>query len=61
MMYYILRLADAKSFNKVFAPIEKFLDVTMTENMEQLTHVDVTVLNSFDSLDVNATSSATYS
>ena len=34
MMYYILRLADSKSFNKVFSPIEKFLDVTMTENMQ---------------------------
>jgi len=36
MMYYILRLSDAKSFNNVFSPIEKFLDVTMTENMQQI-------------------------
>lgn len=36
MMYYILRLSDAKSFNNIFSPIEKFLDVTMTENMQQI-------------------------
>lgn len=34
MMFYILRLADFKSFNKIFSPIEMFLDVTMTENMQ---------------------------
>ena len=40
MMYYILRLADARSFNDVFTPIEKFLDVTMTENMQLISTKD---------------------
>jgi hypothetical protein len=32
MMFYIIRLADYKSFNLVLAPIENFLDVGVTEN-----------------------------
>lgn len=39
MMYYILRLADAKSFNSAFSIIERFLDVTMNENGVQLTGI----------------------
>lgn len=32
MMYYIVRLADAKSFNRAFSIIENFLDISMNEN-----------------------------
>ena len=36
MMYYILRLADAESFNRVFNIIEGFLDVTKNEHGVQV-------------------------
>lgn len=36
MMYYIVRLADATSFNKVFGLIENFIDVTKNENGVQI-------------------------
>lgn len=39
MMYYIVRLADMQSFNKVFGIFENFLDVTKNENEVQITSV----------------------
>jgi hypothetical protein len=39
MMYYVLRLADAKSFNQVFSFIENFLDVTANEDGVQIKSV----------------------
>jgi len=36
MMFYIIRLADYKSFNLVLAPIENFLDVGVTENKQRV-------------------------
>jgi hypothetical protein len=56
MMYYILRLSDAKSFNDVFSPIEKFLDVTMTENMQQISSEnEITQAASSDGATYNST------
>lgn len=46
MMYYILRLADETSFNKVFKPIENFLDVTATENGKHVGTNEVIFVNS---------------
>lgn len=37
MMYYIVRLADASSFNKIFGAIENFIDVAKNENGVQIT------------------------
>ena len=34
MMFYILRLADFNSFQRVFSPIETFLDVALLENQK---------------------------
>ena len=34
MMFYILRLADFNSFQRVFSPIETFLDVGLLENQK---------------------------
>ncbi len=56
MMYYILRLSDANSFNKVFSSIEKFLDVTMTENMQQISSEnEISSGNSQDGATYNST------
>jgi hypothetical protein len=58
MMYYILRLSDAKSFNDLFSPIEKFLDVTMTENMQQISSdTEISSATSLDGATYNSTSS----
>lgn len=46
MMYYIIRLADTSSFNKVFKPIERFLDVTATENGKHVGTSELIIVNS---------------
>jgi len=39
MMYYILRLADAVSFNRIFGMIEDFLDISKNEDGVQISSI----------------------
>jgi hypothetical protein len=69
MVYYILRLADNRSLNETFKPIEAFLDVTSMngvshERITQIQNGDVALFNSTnltqtaDQLDVSLESRA---
>lgn len=69
MVYYILRLADNRSLNETFKPIEAFLDVTTMngvthERITQIQNGDVALFNSTnltqtaDQLDVSLESRA---
>lgn len=40
MMFYILRLADLDSFQRLFSPIENFLDVGLLENLKSRVNAD---------------------